>query len=142
LAKSLSQSPRNVRRRARYSYLRERGFTAETARAYRGRNAESITTLQRTGSRIRKTRIKPLRRGRRGLEDRQEITTKEDRLDDFRSWTRNKNFPQWVLEEIRATNRKAGLRPNSSLGFRVFYHTYVNKVTSKEAQRRGEMRDT
>ena len=70
------------------------------------------------------------------------LTTRRDRLNQFKQWSKKRDFPpdklQWIIRENQARHKP----PLASYGFRLFYHRYVDGIGSIEARRLVERRDT
>lgn len=146
-------------RQERYSYARQLGFSAKEARQMRDWSAERInqriTTEQRQLSRISRARrteeqqrrLEQIRRARRQEQTdpaRQptQIQTRQQRLNQFREWSRTRRFPENVRQYVANVNLESGRDPNDSYGFRVFYWRYVFDMPEVQAIRRVETRDT
>lgn len=145
-------------RKSRYSELRSIGYSPKEARRLRdwqgSRTQEHIidrrATLEATPYSRRTKEQQSLLKNIRAYHAKQakeperivSISTRKDRLNQFRKWSKERNFPsttqQWIIRENQARHKP----PLASYGFRMFYHRYVNGVGSIEARRLIERRDT
>ena len=64
------------------------------------------------------------------------------RLNQFRRWSRNQQFPNDVQEWIERHNLQSGRDINDSFGYRLFYHRYVEDLSAVEAFITAERHDT
>ncbi len=145
-------------RRERYAYFRSLGFSSIQSRQFRDNSAargtleiqSELTRVRREPStpdrtdRIRRLSTAPRQPATTPTRQRESSgETKSRRLQNFRRWSqRNVGFPSDLLTRIHDINTSAGFDVNSSYGFRVFYHRYVNGEGPDEAERHAEMRDT
>lgn len=135
-------------RKARYSRLRALGFSRNEATRLRDKSEDSIETetdikreqieatpvRKRTPQqreslkRIEQYQSEPSRRG--------ELSPKRGRIQDFKEWSKAKAFPLWAQTQIDNFNDEANQPPESSYGYRVFYHMYVNRNGRSKADQK------
>lgn len=127
-------------RKERYKYMRSLGFSAVHARKYRDNKTENITKFVNSErvriteirssqrSKSERTIIASIRRERRQVatvETAPRLKPRRERLEDFKRWTGDRNFPDWAISYIAEHNQLAGFSPLNSYGFRRFYYRYV-----------------
>lgn len=122
---------RSELRRERYAELRKAGFSVKEAQKLRD---NSTQTIQR---RIRQRRTEQIPEQFPKV-----IGTRNQRLDDFRRWSKARRFPRIADDFISRANVDSGHDILDSYGYRLFYHMYVNKLPEAEAIRALEANDT
>lgn len=142
----------------RYRYARSLGYNAEEARKYRDYSGERLQREVRQEEkrladseledlsepeRLRLRRIREHRqRENREPERRGRIETEQDRLRNFKIWSKRKAFPSDIQALIDKINDEGGYDEYDSYGYRIYYHLYVKQRTAPDAVRMVETRDT
>ena len=142
---------RNDLRKERYAKLRELGFSSKEALRLRDLSAINIqkvivqreSNLKKVEKPTEKQRIQRERLDEERPRLRTSITgTRNQRLTNFKRWSKAKRFPKEINDFITGQNVEAGKDILNSYGYRIFYHMYVNKLPEAEAIRRLEQNDT
>lgn len=157
LSKVKRQNARKQLRKERYRHMRSLGFSSADARKYRDNSSDNIDVKVDT----ERKRITKVRAGKRSVTDKKKIQeirafnrrkpavefqgrnkTRNDRWEEFSSWTSNRNFPEWAQAYISRVNRDAKLDPLDSWGYRRFYYRYVMNRTEATAAKNADRDDS
>lgn len=153
---------RAEKRRENYTLLRTLGYSANESRQLRDvgppKREERFDTdtrqIRQTPARQRTEPQRKLlseitqfrrerRRSQRITRERLSIAErKTERLQRFRQWSASRNFPPQHEALIIEYNRSHGHDINSSIGYRWFYHRFVNGFSDIESERQIEQNDT
>lgn len=159
MPRPLSQSKRAIARRRKYAELKALGYSPEETRRLRDNSTERIDAenvrTERRLSRIRtedrsvevQRRLRLIRDYRRS--QRPEVQFREegagksrpDRINDWREWSKNRSYPDFIQELAERINRSRGLDPFNDYGYRIAFHHYVNREDVDLAIRRQPIRD-
>ncbi len=134
----------STRRKSRYSELRALGYSAKDARRLRDVGDERrIIVKEQTVARIEKIsarrRTPQERQLRRNITREQRVSvptarlSRSARLNRFRRWSRDQQFPSDIQEWIERQNQTSGRDINSDWGYRLFYHRFVDGLSPVEA---------
>ncbi len=144
---------RPTRRKSRYSELRALGFSPKEARRLRDVGDERrIIVKEQAVARIEsipaRRRTQQERQLRRNITREQRVSVPTERLSQsarlnrFRRWSRDKQFPSEIQEWVERQNQTSGRDINDSFGYRLFFHRFVEDMSAVEAFITTERRDT
>ena len=146
-------SSRTTRRKSRYSELRALGYSPVDARRLRDvgdtrREIVKEQTVARIDAISVRRRTPEQRQLRRNIVRQQRVSvptvrlSHTARLNRFRRWSKNRQFPSEIQDWIERQNLQSGRDLNDSYGFRLFYHRFVDELSAVEAIIETERRDT
>lgn len=137
-------------RKSRYNYFRELGYSSKEASRLRDRDpAKSIPEERRKITKKpaskRTQQEKTILERTENKQIQVDLGSSASRFDQFRRWSGwrrsgskfvkgRSSFPKRYLDHIREINDEAGFDFNSSFGYRVFYHEYVEGMDYYEAE--------
>jgi hypothetical protein len=141
----MADDDRSARRKARYKYLVDLGFSAKEARRLRDQSGLRIESrVDRERRRISKkpidkrTETENIRLAAIRSDDAPNIDQRQrrfmsrsERHQNFKDWS-GTEFPQWAKDRIIAYNKSAGLPPIHSFGYRRFFFHYVERIADFE----------
>ena len=95
---------------AKFNAARSQGATIERAKRLKNRSWATIRN---------ETSIEPKPR------EKFTSTTRENRMDQWSSWSRRGNYPPQIKQRVKEINREAGFDDNARYGWAVMFYSYI-----------------